>query len=72
MLKLRFPAITPLRLVYVAIAVSLVAPFAWGIWWVPISKTIPPVFGGNPALHLGNLAPRPLSRWVRRGDVRDV
>jgi hypothetical protein len=46
MLKFRFPAITPLRLVCVAIGVSLSTPVVWGIWWVSFSKDMPTILQG--------------------------
>ena len=42
-MKSRLPAITPERLVLVALAVMLLTPIAWGLLWAtqPISDNIP-------------------------------
>ncbi|MGO9402577.1 MAG: hypothetical protein ACLPVW_03800 [Terriglobales bacterium] len=42
-----FPAVTAWRLAMVAIAVSLLTPIAWAIWWVPVSKKVPAMLQGR-------------------------
>lgn len=41
-----FPAVTAWRLAMVAMAISLLTPIVWAIWWVPFSKTMPAMFKG--------------------------
>lgn len=45
-LKGLFPAVTPYRLAMVALAISLITPIVWGIWWVPLSKEMPEILQG--------------------------
>jgi hypothetical protein len=43
MVKFKFPAITPLRLVFVAIGISFCTPVAWSLWWLPLARKISPM-----------------------------
>lgn len=42
-----FPAVTASRLAMVAMAVSLLTPIAWAVWWVPLSKNMPAILQGR-------------------------
>jgi len=44
-LKGVFPAVTAWRLAMVAMAVSLLTPIGWAIWWVPLARQTPSLWG---------------------------